>query len=38
MPQNAAGPRIEPPVSEPIAAAHRCAPTAAAEPLDDPAG
>ena len=35
-PQNAAGPRIEPEVSEPIASGTRPAATAAAEPLDEP--
>ena len=38
MPQNDAGVRIEPPVSEPVAAMHRPAATAAAEPPDDPPG
>mgnify|MGYP005807340105 CR=1 FL=1 len=38
MPHTPAGPRIEPPVSEPIAPAQRPAATAAPEPLDEPAG
>src|ERR1700758_4446150 len=38
MPQAAAGPRIEPPVSEPNVAGASPAATAAAEPDDDPAG
>ena len=36
MPVKDAGWRIEPPVSVPVAARHRSAATAAAEPLDDP--
>src|ERR1700679_3865437 len=36
MPQSAAGPRIEPPVSEPIAIRSMPEATAAAEPDDDP--
>jgi hypothetical protein len=36
MPQYAAGPRIEPPVSEPSAAGTIPAAMAAPEPLDDP--
>ena len=35
-PQSEAGMRIEPPVSLPMAQSHRAAPTAAAEPPDDP--
>ena len=35
-PQKAAGPRIEPEVSEPMASGTRPAATAAAEPLDEP--
>jgi hypothetical protein len=38
MPVNAAGWRIEPPVSVPVAARHRSAATAAAEPPEDPPG
>ena len=38
MPQNAAGCRIEPPVSVPVAATARPAATAAAEPPDEPPG
>ena len=38
MPQNAAGWRIEPPVSVPVAAGTRPAATAAAEPPEDPPG
>src|ERR1051325_4513788 len=38
MPQNAAGPRIEPPVSVPIAPGTKPAATAAPAPLDDPPG
>src|SRR5580704_16088604 len=38
MPQNAAGWRIEPPVSVPVAPAQRFAATAAAEPPDEPPG
>ncbi len=37
-PQQAAGPRIEPPVSVPSAASASPSPTAAAEPLDEPPG
>ena len=37
-PHQAAGQRIDPPVSLPIAIAHRPAATAAPEPLDEPAG
>src|SRR5258707_13276598 len=36
MPQNAAGPRIEPLVSEPRVSGTRPAATAAPEPLDEP--
>ena len=36
MPQNDAGPRIEPPVSEPSEAGTRPAASAAPEPLDEP--
>src|SRR6185312_4878663 len=36
MPHSAAGPRIEPPVSEPSANGTRPAATAAPEPLDEP--
>src|SRR5205085_8404776 len=36
MPHRAAGPRIEPPVSEPSAAGTSPAATAAPEPLDEP--
>ncbi len=36
MPHNAAGPRIDPPVSEPRAAGTSPAATAAPEPLDEP--
>ena len=35
-PQREAGMRIEPPVSLPIAQSHKAAPTAAAEPPDEP--
>ena len=38
MPHQAAGPRMEPPVSEPMAPRHRPAATAAAEPEDEPDG
>jgi hypothetical protein len=38
MPENAAGPRMEPPVSDPSAPAHSPAASAAAEPLDEPPG
>ena len=38
MPQSAAGPRIEPPVSEPSAPAHRPAARAVPEPLEEPPG
>ncbi len=38
MPQSAAGWRMEPPVSVPVAAAHRWAATAAAEPPEEPPG
>src|ERR1700677_1635498 len=38
MPHQAAGPRIEPPVSLPIAPMHKPAATAAADPDDDPDG
>ena len=38
MPTNAAGWRIEPPVSVPVAPAHSRADTAAAEPPDEPPG
>jgi len=38
MPQNAAGMRIEPPVSLPSEASPSEAATAAAEPPDDPPG
>ena len=38
MPQNAAGWRIEPPVSVPVAAGTSPAATAAAEPPDEPPG
>ena len=38
VPVNAAGWRIEPPVSVPVAPRHRCAATAAAEPPDEPPG
>ena len=38
MPVNAAGWRIEPPVSVPVAPSARCAATAAAEPPDEPPG
>ncbi len=38
MPQNAAGPRIDPPVSDPRAPTVRPAASAAPEPLDDPPG
>ena len=38
MPQNEAGVRIEPPVSDPVAAMHSPAATAAAEPPEDPPG
>ena len=38
MPQHAAGPRIEPPVSLPSVAGENPAATAAAEPDEEPAG
>src|SRR5215218_6449898 len=38
MPHQAAGPRIEPPVSVPIAPMHRPAATAAPEPEEEPDG
>src|SRR5438128_9636412 len=38
MPQQAAGPRIDPPVSEPVAPGHMNAATAAPEPPLDPPG
>src|ERR1700704_5836047 len=38
MPANAAGCRIEPPVSVPVAPRHRLAATAAAEPPEEPPG
>src|SRR5271168_4359579 len=38
MPQAAAGPRIEPPVSVPIVAGANPAATAAAEPEEEPSG
>ncbi len=38
IPQHAAGMRIEPPVSVPIAKSARPAATAAADPLEDPPG
>src|SRR4029077_7616842 len=38
MPANAAGCRIDPPVSVPVAPRHRLAATAAAEPPDEPPG
>src|SRR6185436_235598 len=38
IPVRAAGCRIEPPVSVPVAPRQRCAATAAAEPPDDPPG
>jgi hypothetical protein len=38
MPHQAAGPRIEPPVSLPIAPMHKPAATATADPDDDPDG
>src|ERR1700742_567864 len=38
MPQNAAGWRIEPPVSVPVAPRQRFAATAAAEPPEEPPG
>src|SRR5271169_6895650 len=38
IPQNDAGSRIDPPVSEPSAAIAICAATAAAEPPDEPPG
>ena len=38
MPVNAAGWRIEPPVSVPVAPRQSCAATAAAEPPDEPPG
>ena len=38
MPHSAAGWRIEPPVSVPVAAGSRRAATAAADPPDDPPG
>ena len=38
VPVKAAGWRIEPPVSVPVAPRHSCAATAAAEPPDEPPG
>src|SRR5471030_2403151 len=38
MPVNAAGCRIEPPVSVPVAPSAKCAATSAAEPPDEPPG
>src|ERR1700755_712033 len=38
MPHQAAGPRIDPPVSLPIAPMHKPAATATADPEDDPEG
>ena len=38
MPVNAAGCLIDPPVSVPVAAKHRSAATAAADPPDEPPG
>ena len=38
MPQKAAGPRMEPPVSEPVAPCSNPAASAAPEPLDEPPG
>ena len=38
VPVKAAGWRIEPPVSVPVAPRHNCAATAAAEPPDEPPG
>lgn len=38
MPENAAGPRIEPPVSEPSAPTHSPAASAEPDPLDEPPG
>ena len=38
VPVKAAGWRIEPPVSDAVAARHRCAATADAEPPDEPPG
>src|SRR5882757_7728111 len=38
VPVKAAGWRIEPPVSVPVAPKHKCAATAAAEPPDEPPG
>jgi hypothetical protein len=38
MPQSAAGPRIEPPVSVPMASGASHAATAAADPPDEPPG
>src|SRR3990170_4383332 len=38
IPVKAAGCRIEPPVSVPVAPRHNCAATAAAEPPDEPPG
>jgi len=38
MPHSAAGWRMEPPVSVPVAAAHRRAATAAAVPPEEPPG
>ena len=38
MPQNAAGPRMEPPVSDPVAPCTKPAASAAPEPLEEPPG
>ena len=38
MPENEAGPRIDPPVSEPSAPTHRPAASAAPDPLEEPPG
>ena len=38
IPQNVAGPRMEPPVSDPVAPCSMPAASAAPEPLDDPPG
>ena len=38
VPVKAAGWRIEPPVSVPVAPRHKCAATAAAEPPEEPPG
>ncbi len=38
MPQNAAGMRVEPPVSEPMPISHMPSPTATAAPEDEPPG